>query len=231
MQETAKKNMQAYKGKWPPQKKCKPTRGKDPHRKNTKKCKHPTENAKWPKMQTKKCIYIFSPRPEMCVARCEVQRSRFISYVHVHFKPLNFIAVQPNTNQSFPKCCQHELKCTNKKKTLLSLSSGRTLSRSSQPFLQLRLKKGFDPTAVKNEHVKLCALQIYGCACLFFSVSPDTTSRCASKTAILIIMLFMLFSQYERSPLQQCWFKHKKPGSDSTVHQDIQTKQGSCVCL
>ena len=116
MQETAKKNMQAYKGKWPPQKKCKPTRGKDPHRKNTKKCKHPTENAKWPKMQTKKCIYIFSPRPEMCVARCEVQRSRFISYVHVHFKPLNFIAVQPNTNQSFAQALPAWVKMHQQKK-------------------------------------------------------------------------------------------------------------------
>ena len=51
-----------------------------------------------------------------------------------------------------------------------------------------------------------------GAPACFFSVSPDTAgSRCASKTTILIIMLFMCccFSQYERSPLQQCWFKHK----------------------
>ena len=95
--------------------------------------------------------------------------------VHGSFHTFTFISnhlislqCNPTPTSPSPKHCQHELKCTNKKKTLLSLSSGRTLSLSSQPFLQLRLKKGFDPTAVKNQHVKLCALQIYGCACLFF---------------------------------------------------------------
>ena len=164
--------MQAYKGKWPPQKKCKPTRGKDPHRKNTEKCKHPTENAKWPKMQTKKCIYIFSPAPRKCVlhgVKCSVHGSfHTFTFISNHLISLQ---CNPTRTSPSPKRCQHELKCTNnnnKKKTLLSLSSGRTLSLSSQPFLQLRLKKGFDPTAVKNQHVKLCALQIYGRACLFF---------------------------------------------------------------
>ena len=67
---------------------------------------------------------------------------------------------------------------------------------------------------------------------LVFSVSPDNTgSRCASKTAILIIMLLMLFLQYERNPLQQCWFKDKTPESDSTVHQDIRrNNEVVCVC-
>ena len=153
---TPTEKMQTYKGERPSQKKYKKMQA------SNRKCKM-AQNA------NKKNAFTYLAPARKCVlhgVKCSVHGSfHTFTFISNHLISLQ---CNPTPTSPSPKRCQHELKCTNKKKTLLSLSSGRTLSRSSQPFLQLRLKKGFDPTAVKNQHVKLCALQIYGRACLFF---------------------------------------------------------------